>query len=570
MGKIHQLDSHLTNMIAAGEVVERPMGVIKELIENSIDANATTIDVVIVEGGIASMIVKDNGDGMDHEDATKAFLRHSTSKILKEEDLWTISSLGFRGEALPSIASVSECTCITSNLDDSTKVTTSYGKLIEATPYDSEKGTTIIVNGLFLKTPARLKHMKTIPYEQALIVDIMQRFAIAYPNIAFSLTADEKNIFSTNGSNDEIEVLYRLYGRDVAKESIRTSNSDQDFKVHAILVKPQISRATRKDMFVYLNNRMVKSTRIMRAIVDGYRHFMPNDRYPIVFLFVEVDLKLVDVNVHPSKWEVRISKEKQLLNLIEKSIHQALVQTPQIKQTRAFKTSYTKTGEQNSLNFNVENSELSFEVNEQNNTFETQEFNEEPPTQILAFRVLAQLHKKYILAENEEGLYIFDQHASMERVRYEYFKRMHLEKIHNQQALLVPITITNTRAIQQMDELIRLLEQFQIPVEQFHEGALIIRSLPQWISNTDEKKAIDDIVEFFENQQHKTEEDLRKKVLQSLACHSSIRFNDVLSIAQMQQIVNDLLQCEQPYHCPHGRPTYIKVTSKELEKEFLR
>ncbi len=570
MGKIHQLDSHLTNMIAAGEVVERPMGVIKELVENAIDANATTIDVTIVEGGISSMTIKDNGDGMDSEDATMAFLRHSTSKIQKEEDLGSISSLGFRGEALPSIASVSECVCITSNGKQSTRVITSYGKLIEAITYDSEKGTTIKVNGLFLRTPARLKHLKTIPYEQALVVDIMQRFAISYPFIAFSLTADEKSIFTTNGSGDEIEGLYRLFGKDIAKESIFMNAADADFKLHAILIKPQISRATRKDMFVFLNKRMVKSTRIMRSIVDGFKHFMPNDRYPIVFLFIEVDLKLVDVNVHPSKWEVRLSKEKQLLELIERSIHQSLVQTPQIKQTRAFKSSYPITSEQPSMNFSKEDSKSLFEINESIDESASKQFTQETPIQPLAFRVLAQLHKKYILAENEEGLYVFDQHASMERVRYEHFKRKHLEKKHNQQSLLVPITITNTRAIQRINELIKLFDQFQIPVEQFHESGLIIRSLPQWISNTDEKKAIDDIVEFFEDEQNKTEEDLRKKVLASLACHSSIRFNDSLSLGQMQQIVNDLLQCDQPYHCPHGRPTYIKITSKDLEKEFLR
>lgn len=570
MGKIHQLDSHLTNMIAAGEVVERPMGVIKELIENAIDANATSIDVTIVEGGISSITIKDNGDGMDSEDATMAFLRHSTSKIKKEEDLGSISSLGFRGEALPSIASVSECICITSNGKESTRVITSYGKLIEAIAFDSEKGTTIKVNGLFLRTPARLKHLKTIPYEQALVVDVMQRFSISYPSIAFSLTADEKSIFTTNGSGDEIEVVYRLFGKDIAKESVLMNASDADFKLHAILIKPQISRATRKDMFVFLNKRMVKSTRILRSIVDGYKHFMPNDRYPIVFLFIEVDLKLVDVNVHPSKWEVRLSKEKQLYQLIERSIHQSLVQTPQIKQTRAFKTSYPITSEQPSMDFTQEDRTSLFEINESMDATASKQFAQETSIQPLAFRVLAQLHKKYILAENEEGLYIFDQHASMERVRYEHFKRKHLEKKHTQQSLLVPITITNTRAIQRMEELIELFDKFQIHVEQFHESALIIRTLPQWISNTDEKKAIDDIVEFFEDEQNKTEEDLRRKVLASLACHSSIRFNDSLSLGQMQQIVNNLLQCDQPYHCPHGRPTYIKITGKDLEKEFLR
>lgn len=568
MGKIQQLNSHLTNMIAAGEVVERPMGVIKELIENSIDAHATAIDVYIDEAGLSSIIIKDNGDGMDSQDATLAFQRHSTSKLHTEEDLLTISSLGFRGEALPSIASVSECTAITNNGEEATKVSIHYGQLVEATPYACEKGTTIEVKGLFLKTPARLKHMKSLPYEQALVLDVIQRFAISYPAIAFSLSADKKEILSTNGSGDQQEVIYRIYGRDVAKEAISFHVSDSDFEVRGVLVKPSISRATRRDIHVFMNQRMVRSSRIQRAIIDGYKHFMPSDRHPIAFLFVEVDLKLIDVNVHPSKWEVRLSKEKQLLEFIEKSIHKTLSTSPQVKPTRAFSTSNSQEITQEPLAlFETFTPTMSF-VKEQTEVLETTKDNEYVVP--MAFRVLSQMHKKYILAENEEGLFIFDQHASMERIRYEYFKKQRLNTKHNQQPLLVPITISDPKALIEAESLIALFETFQITVEYLHEDTLIIRSLPDWLTNTDEKKAIDDIVDYFFNQQNKNEEDLRKKVLATLACHSSIRFNDLLSIGQMQQLVNDLMMCEQPYHCPHGRPTYIKLTTKDLEKEFLR
>lgn len=568
MGKIQQLDSHLTNMIAAGEVVERPMGVIKELIENSIDANATSIDIYIVEAGLASITISDNGDGMDSQDATLAFMRHSTSKLKSEEDLLAISSLGFRGEALPSIASVSECVAITSNGDEATKVSIHYGQLIEAIPYARDQGTTIEIKGLFLKTPARLKHMKSLPYEQTLVLDVVQRFAISYPYIAFSLHADEKELLSTNGSKNQQEVIYRIYGRDVAKEAISFKNTDSDFTLSGIVIKPSISRATRRDMHVFMNQRMVRSSRIQRAIIEGYKHFMPSDRYPIVFLFVEVDLKLIDVNVHPSKWEVRLSKEKQLIELIEKTIHKTLSTTPQVKPVRAFSVSTTPQAIQEPMAL--------FETLYPNTTTlqETPPVNE--PEQFyddvrpMAFSVLAQMHKKYILAENEEGLFIFDQHASMERIRYEYFKKQRLNTIHNQQPLLVPLTISDPKAISQAQELIKLFHSFQITLEFLHEDTLIIRSLPDWLTNTDEKKAIDDIIDYFYKGQHKSEEDLRKKVLATLACHSSIRFNDQLSMGQMQQLVNDLMMCEQPYHCPHGRPTYIKLTSKDLEKEFLR
>jgi DNA mismatch repair protein MutL len=570
MGLIHRLNSHLTNMIAAGEVVERPMGVVKELVENAIDAQATSIDVQIVEGGLSSITIKDNGIGMDSEDATLAFQRHSTSKIAKEEDLWAISSLGFRGEALPSIASVSECTCVTSNGTQSTKVKIHYGQLVEAIPYDCERGTTIEVVGLFLKTPARLKHMKSLPYEQALIVDVMQKFAMSYPEISFSLKIDQKEVISTNGSNNIKEVVYRVYGSEVARESIEFEDIDQDFKISGLLVKPVVSRATRKDIHLFMNKRMVKSTKIHRAISDGYKQFLPSDRYPIVFLFVDVDLKLIDVNVHPSKWEVRLSKEFQLLKLIEKSISDALTNTPQVNRVRAISVSTSDQTKHETVSL----FEQPFMVREQADDFrnidEIQNNQNYRVNKSESFTVVAQLHKKYILAENEEGLFIFDQHASMERIRYEYFKERMLEITHHQQDLLVPITITSKRAIMQMSDLIMELDKFQIKVEQLQEDTLIIRSIPRWLTNTDEQKAIDDIVDYFENEQNKTEEDLRRKILASLACHSSIRFNDALSVDQMQKLVNDLMLCEQPYHCPHGRPTFIKLTVNDLSKEFKR
>jgi DNA mismatch repair protein MutL len=570
MGLIHRLNSHLTNMIAAGEVVERPMGVVKELVENAIDAQATSIDVQIVEGGLSSITIKDNGIGMDSEDATLAFQRHSTSKIAKEEDLWAISSLGFRGEALPSIASVSECTCVTSNGTQSTKVKIHYGQLVEAIPYDCERGTTIEVVGLFLKTPARLKHMKSLPYEQALIVDVMQKFAMSYPEISFSLKIDQKEVISTNGSNNIKEVVYRVYGSEVARESIEFEDIDQDFKISGLLVKPVVSRATRKDIHLFMNKRMVKSTKIHRAISDGYKQFLPSDRYPIVFLFVDVDLKLIDVNVHPSKWEVRLSKEFQLLKLIEKSISDALTNTPQVNRVRAISVSTSDQTKHETVSLFEQPFMVREQVDDFRNIDEIQNNQNYRVNKSESFKVVAQLHKKYILAENEEGLFIFDQHASMERIRYEYFKERMLEITHHQQDLLVPITITSKRAIMQMSDLIMELDKFQIKVEQLQEDTLIIRSIPRWLTNTDEQKAIDDIVDYFENEQNKTEEDLRRKILASLACHSSIRFNDALSVDQMQKLVNDLMLCEQPYHCPHGRPTFIKLTVNDLSKEFKR
>jgi DNA mismatch repair protein MutL len=330
MSRIHTLSEQLTNIIAAGEVVERPMGVVKELVENSIDAQATTIEVIITQGGLESIVVNDDGQGMDPEDVALAFKRHSTSKISNQDDLQRLATHGFRGEALPSIASVSSCLCVTNNGQAATKAHISYGKTIEVAPTFASKGTSMRVEGLFLKTPARLKHMKSIPYENALILDVMQKFALSYPHIAFTCVIDDKKVLETRGSH-LMDVIYRIYGKDIAQHCVPFEANHHDFKVRGVLGAPHLHRSSRKDMVLFTNSRMIRSTSITRALIEGYSQFIPKDRYPFAVLFIDMDQQLLDVNVHPSKWEVRISKEKELQTWLTHVIYSALTQDTIIK-----------------------------------------------------------------------------------------------------------------------------------------------------------------------------------------------------------------------------------------------
>lgn len=310
MGKINVLSEHLSNMIAAGEVVERPSGIVKELVENSIDANARSITVHIVQGGIESITIIDDGEGMDAQDSTTAFERHATSKMKDENDLWNIHTMGFRGEALPSIASVSHVCLQTNNGKESTAVEISYGKFLGAHPQACPLGTSIEVRHLFQKTPARFKHLKSPQYEFSLISDVISKFALAYPEIRFTLTHDGRTVFQTKGSGSLREILLQMYDRNIAKSAIEINGKDLDYEINGLAVQPKYNRATKYFIFLFINRRMIRNYHLQKAVLDAYHPYLPKDRFPIIVLNIAMDAQLVDVNVHPSKWEIRLSKER--------------------------------------------------------------------------------------------------------------------------------------------------------------------------------------------------------------------------------------------------------------------
>ncbi len=618
MAKIHQLNEHLTNMIAAGEVVERPMGIVKECVENSIDAKATHIEIVVQNGGLDRIMIIDDGIGMDFQDARMAFERHATSKIIKDDDLWNISTLGFRGEALPSIASVSEVELKTNDGKDSTLVRVEHGQCLAHEVYATPKGTSIDIKNLFQKTPARFKHLKSSQYEYSLINDIVTKFALCHPEIAFRLIHNDVETFKTNGSGHLQEVMLQVFGRDVAKTAIKIDTSDEDYKIQGFVAQPNHNRATKYYMYLYINQRMVRSTRLSSAVKDAFGGYMPHDRYPIAVLNIQMDPQLVDVNVHPSKWEIRLSKEKQCERLIYSSILDALrvqFQVSEVKPVKekikveelqmVFNPSPLQQAIQDSFKPEViEKMEYPrvetpiYEVKEEiaytsekdeiphktiQPMVEKEQFVEEKKSEFPAeevkkvnpslpdLRVIGQFHDSYILAEGEDGLYIIDQHAAQEKYHYEILRDNLLNRNVEHQLLMIPICVQlSHRAMVFLEEINQLLEKMCLHLEAFGENQCVLREIPIWLKDTQVDAFIKDLVDEFLKNQKIDEEGLRKSALASLACHSSIRFARHLTMEEMQQVVNDLRKCEQPFHCPHGRPTLICIKNQQLVKDFYR
>lgn len=644
MGKINVLSEHLSNMIAAGEVVERPSGIVKELVENSIDAQAKSIAIDIRQGGIESITITDDGEGMDAEDAITAFERHATSKMKDENDLWNIHTMGFRGEALPSIASVSHVFLQTNNGEESCEVEISYGKFMGAHPTACPLGTSIRVEHLFQRTPARFKHLKSPQYEFSLISEVVQKFALAYPEIRFTLTHDGRTVFQTKGSGNLREILMQMYDRSVAKSAIEIHGEDLDYQIHGMAVQPKYNRATKYFIFLFINRRMIRSYHLQKAVLDAYHPYMPKERFPIVVINVEMDAQLVDVNVHPSKWEIRLSKERQLEKLIYETLREALKK--EIEFVSIERKKEKPKVEVQSLSFtypeNQELEQLTKEVNESFSSYDPQpkmetqtvalpELNEQkeksvlkkedpvilepkrvdPPEQniileketkpimkeesvqqldkeqpvgkeekesVLTARehlpkleVIGQFHKSYILAQGEDGLYIIDQHAAQERYHYEQIRCAILSGNIDTQQLLIPLQIeTSMYAVSRLDELNECLSQLGIHFDSFGERTLICRSLPLWMKQVDETAFLVDMIDLWQQDQQINIVSLREHAIATMACHSSIRFNRSLTLEEMKRVLYDLDQCEQPFHCPHGRPTIICMKDEQLRKEFER
>lgn len=597
MGKIHQLDTQTANMIAAGEVVERPMGVVKELVENAIDAGSTRITVSVIDGGMTKITVRDNGIGMDSEDALNAFKRHATSKIKGQNDLFDIHTLGFRGEALPSIASVSKVTLTTSDGNDSTRVQIEYGEIKNAGNYPCDEGTEISIEGLFYRTPARLKHLKSGSYENTLIQDVIVKFAFSYPAIAFTFISNDRISFQTTGKGNLLEVIYQAWGREAGENAIAVDFSDYDYHVTGYIVKPSLTRVSRNCMHVFLNGRMVRTFRLYKSILDGYEDFIVKGRNPLVVLNVEMDPQLLDVNVHPSKWEVRISKENQLEYLIKDNIREALkstilapvaevkaavqkvsvepiffdtnsaLVTPFVAKKEVTVTPVVETKPIETIKEKNIKPVIQEEIKEEKIIEEKEIQHEKLPE----MTVIGQLHEKFILCSTEKGLAILDQHACQERVHYEELLQKLDETTPVMMELLVPISIlAGNDLVERVDEINASISDMHFQFEPFGRDTFIVRSVPTWMKEIEEERFLQDVIDNFKNDRDSKYARMEKKKIATMACHSSIRFNRTLSLDEMKEVVKQLYKCQNPYHCPHGRPTFIILDEKELTKEFLR
>lgn len=590
MGVIKKLDSQLTNMIAAGEVVERPQGIIKELIENAIDAKSKNIQITIRNGGLDMLEVADDGIGMDADDIMMAFERHATSKIAKQNDLWNIHTLGFRGEALPSIASVSRVELTSNDGSGANRVVIKNGEVLEQTVCEGNQGTTIVVSELFYQTPARLKHLKSGAYEASLINEVVVKFALANPGIAFTLVSDNKTSISTSGNGNLLEVIFKIYGKDVAKNAYEIDAQDYDYHITGYLIHPQYNRANKYQINVFMNNRMVRSYKITKQIIDSYRDYMSDDRYPIVIMNIGMDSKLLDVNVHPSKWEVRISKEVQLEQLIRSSCEQTLKvnmnpytiaisepkvvkEEPVVEVVKLFESLdeplvNDRLGEEVKIAEEV----VEYNASEPVSSQSVVDVKEEVVVAKRAFpsmRIIGQMHGKFILAENEKGLYIIDQHAAQERVHYEEI----INKLDSSASvdLLVPVMLKVTSdVVDNIGELNKSVSDLNVEYEAFASDCLVVRRVPVWMQEVDEQRLLMDLIDYFKQDYKASRAKIQKHKIATMACHRSIRFNRILTMEEMVQVVDELKACEQPFECPHGRPTFVLIEDKLMEREFLR
>ncbi len=629
MGVIHVLDEHIANQIAAGEVVERPSSVVKELVENAVDAKSTRIDVFVEEGGLRLIRVTDNGAGMDAEDCRLAFFRHATSKLSTNRDLFQIRSLGFRGEALPSIAAVAKVECQTAT-DQS-----GLGRLLQieggkVLGFEEEapavKGTQIVVKDLFFNTPARLKYMKTIQTELSSISDYMYRLALAYPDIAFTLRHNENLLLQTQGRGDLLQVIASIYGTAAAKQMIPLTAENPDYRLSGFTGKPELNRSNRYGITTIINGRYIRSFGLSQAIQQAYHTLLPIHRYPLVTVHLQMDPTLVDVNVHPAKLEVRFSKEQELYQFVEMSFRhvlqrQTLIPTPQKavvkEQVVQERMPLYETSRSIDLTAEQENNKDHIERAEQDLTSTgwpemiTEVSASEPataqdkatasgyssgirpsrteklpdhaveimrtplqstvPTYPQLFPV-GQLHGTYIVAQNEDGLYLIDQHAAHERINYERFYELFGQPEEASQELIVPITLEFTPS--DASTLLQRLPAFAragVQLEHFGGNSFIVRAYPHWLPVGEEQRIIEDMAEWIlSEKQHVDIAKLREQAAIMCSCKSSIRANKRLTIAEMESLLNRLGQCHNPFTCPHGRPITVSFSTYELEKMFKR
>jgi len=575
------MDENLANKIAAGEVVEKCSSIVKELIENSVDAGATEVSIHLREGGIKEISVIDNGSGMDHDDAVLAFQRHATSKLYKDDDLFFIDTLGFRGEALPSIASVSYVTLKTSTGDVGTYIEIEGGKFITVEEADARKGTIITINHLFYNTPARLKYLKSEQSELANCVSFVERFALAHPSVSFTLTNDERTLVQTSGSGNLHKAIHEIYGLNISSKMIEIKQSNDDFDLYGYICKPEILKSNRNHMIVIVNGRVIRNNDINRAINDAYYTYKPDIKYPIVVLKIDTDPTLIDVNIHPTKQDIKINKMNTLYELLVETIKDALYQNLLIPEAVQRMSSFNPVKQEILENVIAETSESYEKDKNVQATFDFQASMEKTPTsdvvvnpemKRLKLYPVGLAHGTYIIAENEDGVYLIDQHAAQERVNYERNMASLRAKKVSTTNLLFPITIelSNSEFLK-VKEQEAVLKDMGFDFEEFGINTFVFKGHPTWLLEGHEEESIRRILDLiiggltgFDRVK------FNESIAITLACKMSIKANMRISHEAQEELLNELCACDNPYNCPHGRPTIIKFTIYDLERMFKR
>lgn len=679
MAKIHVLDEHIANQIAAGEVVERPASVVKELVENSIDAGSTRIDVSVYEGGLQTIRVTDNGGGIDPDDMETAFYRHATSKIENGRDLFEITSLGFRGEALPSIAAVSKVRVVSSNKDDGRgrEIVIEGGKLIRHEDITASQGTDFTVEELFYNTPARLKYMKTIQTELGHVSDVLYRMALSHPDIAFTLRHNGNMLLQTIGNGDLVQVIAAIYGTSAAKTMLPVSGENLDYKISGFVSRPDFTRANRNGISTIINGRYIRNYGLNQALLKAYHTLLPINRFPLAVLQLEMHPSLVDVNVHPAKLEVRFSKEPELYTFVEEIVHAALRQevlipqvvkqtigkpgstsivqeqfhfprgkvedrtevkqpagslgqqlpssetkktpfsevkelpvSPSFKQVRGQDQTLSSNsskddldedyiqpdGEKESLN-PIRYSEASSDPRSERQLIKESKLNRsykdyyrdiaasqkrkpaEPYThsegpelpEFPELSLIGQHHGTYLIAQNDSGLYLIDQHAAHERINYEFYYKQFGNPVEASQELLLPITLEFTPSeTEQLKTKLHWFEKAGVYLEHFGGQTFRVTSYPYWLPKGSEESIILEMAEWVLSERSIDLSKLREASSIMCSCKASIKANQKLTEKEAEVLLERLAECKQPYTCPHGRPIVVSFSTYDLEKMFKR
>lgn len=604
MAIIKVMDSHLANMIAAGEVIERPSSVIKELVENSLDAGAKHIEVRIYDAGRSKIIVKDDGSGMDQEDAKNAFKRHASSKLTDEYQLFKIKTMGFRGEALPSIASVSKVTMTTSLGDGVGSKITIVNDEMKVENYSSRKGTIFTIEELFYNTPVRLKFLKTDATENANSLEVMQRLAMSRCDVSFDFYIDDRHVFTTSGRGDLLEVIARIYNNETAKKMIPVSFKAFDYDIEGYIGKPELAKSNRYYMITILNQRNVYLPKMQKAIIEAYSDFIFNSKYPFAILKIRVDHALVDVNVHPSKKEVRLSNDERICDSVFNLIKDTLKELKPLTSGPTYEKKENNTDlvinnqkeaisllldeEENvctlkeaniirpsinkkSIELDVDLSQFDEDVVLENNKIEEQQNIEINKPKRPYMIPLCQIHNTYIICQGEDGMFLIDQHAANERINYEKFNKLLNNHVDIVEPLFPYMINLNPSEVLRLDEKkLDILKQIGLEVELFGTNTLKISKMPSFIKEYDEGSYIEELIEQVLSKDKIDVEFVRKHVISTLACKASIKANDKLSLIEMKDLIDDLFDCENPTCCPHGRPTIIHFSKYDIEKMFKR
>lgn len=584
MGVIKVMDESLSNKIAAGEVVEKVSSVVKELVENSIDASSTKIVVELINAGIKEIKVIDNGKGMDESDAIMAFTPHATSKIKSENDLYFINTLGFRGEALPSIASVSEVELNTCMGNKSTRIYIKGGSILETGVGRVTQGTTIIVRNLFFNTPARLKFLKSFYTELNNVTSLIEKMALSHPNISFTLKSEEKEILKTSGSNDMLKAIHEIYGFNVSKNMVYIEGSNLDYEIKGYVSNINVNKSTKTNMLTIVNKRIVTNSYVNRIIKDAYHTFLAENRYPIVVIDIDVDPTLIDVNIHPTKQDIKFSKMESLEELLFSLIRNTLNKTDntfkaydavaknefppieefQKEENKSILNTFSPTYDY------TEKEELNFYVNEETLDYNITTDNKEEEKFLIHPVGLAM--GTYLFANDEDNVYIIDIHAANERINYEKYLKQLKEAKTSSINLLFPINIELTK-----NEYMTILENKQfieslgIDFEEFGMNTIRITSHPTWLKEGYESDSLKRIFDLIISMGKKFDRvKFNEQLAINLSCKMSVKANTSIGPLEQDMLLKRLFKCEFPYTCPHGRPTIIKYTKYELEKLFKR